>query len=174
MLPPLQAVLKPYQNVRVVHGDILKTSVSEVINKPDYLVVANIPYYITSAVIRHLLESDPKPRRIVLTIQKEVAERICAKAGDLSLLALSVQVYGKPSIAAVIPADLFHPAPKVDSPSCELTFTTSRSSRMSCSKLSSNLSKRGLPKNAKPCATHFHRDCISKPPKPKPCSPLQE
>jgi 16S rRNA (adenine1518-N6/adenine1519-N6)-dimethyltransferase len=115
MLPPLKAVLKPHQNVRVVQGDILKTTVSEIIHKADYLVVANIPYYITSAVIRHLLESDPKPRRIVLTIQKEVAERITAKAGDLSLLALSVQVYGKPSIAAIIPADSFHPAPKVDS-----------------------------------------------------------
>ena len=115
MLPPLRAVLKPHQNVRVVHGDILKTVISEIIHKTDYLVVANIPYYITSAVIRHLLESNPKPRRIVLTIQKEVAERICAKAGDLSLLALSVQVYGKPSIAAIIPADAFHPAPKVDS-----------------------------------------------------------
>ena len=115
MLPPLQAVLKPYQNVRVVHGDILKTSISEIINKPDYLVVANIPYYITSAVIRYLLESETKPRRVVLTIQKEVAERICAKAGDLSLLALSVQVYGKPNIAAIIPASSFHPAPKVDS-----------------------------------------------------------
>jgi 16S rRNA (adenine1518-N6/adenine1519-N6)-dimethyltransferase len=115
MLSPLKAVLKPHQNVRVVHGDILKTTVSEIIHKADYLVVANIPYYITSAVIRHLLESDPKPRRIVLTIQKEVAERITAKAGDLSLLALSVQVYGKPSIAAIIPADSFHPAPKVDS-----------------------------------------------------------
>jgi len=115
MLAPLRAVIKPHQNVRVVHGDILKTSVSEIIHKPDYLVVANIPYYITSAVIRHLLESSPKPRRIVLTIQKEVAERICAKAGDLSLLALSVQVYGKPSIAAIIPAASFHPAPKVDS-----------------------------------------------------------
>jgi 16S rRNA (adenine1518-N6/adenine1519-N6)-dimethyltransferase len=117
MLPPLRAVLKPHQNVRVVHGDILKTPVSDIIHTPDYLVVANIPYYITSAVIRHLLESDPtlRARRIVLTIQKEVAERICAKAGDLSLLALSVQVYGKPSIAAIIPADSFHPAPKVDS-----------------------------------------------------------
>jgi 16S rRNA (adenine1518-N6/adenine1519-N6)-dimethyltransferase len=101
--------------VRVVHGDILKTSVSEIIHKPDYLVVANIPYYITSAVIRHLLESNPKPRRIVLTIQKEVAERITAKAGDLSLLALSVQVYGKPTLASIIPAESFHPAPKVDS-----------------------------------------------------------
>jgi 16S rRNA (adenine1518-N6/adenine1519-N6)-dimethyltransferase len=115
MLPPLRAVLTPYQNVRVVHGDILKTAVSELVHEENYLVVANIPYYITSAVIRHLLESTPKPRRIVLTIQKEVAERICAKPGDLSLLALSVQVYGKPGIATIIPAESFHPAPKVDS-----------------------------------------------------------
>jgi 16S rRNA (adenine1518-N6/adenine1519-N6)-dimethyltransferase len=115
LIPPLRAVLTPHPNVRVVQGDILKTTVSEIINKPDYLVVANIPYYITSAIMRHLLESEPTPRRIVLTIQKEVAERICAMPGDLSLLALSVQVYGKPSIAAIIPASAFHPAPKVDS-----------------------------------------------------------
>lgn len=115
MLAPLRTVLAPHKNVRVIHGDILKTSISDLISTPDYLVVANIPYYITSAVIRHLLESKLKPRRIVLTIQKEVAERICAEAGDLSLLALSVQVYGKPSISAKIPAAAFHPAPKVDS-----------------------------------------------------------
>jgi 16S rRNA (adenine1518-N6/adenine1519-N6)-dimethyltransferase len=115
MIPPLRAVLMPYPNVRIKQGDILKTAISEIIHQDDYLVVANIPYYITSAIMRHLLESDPKPRRIVLTIQKEVAERICANPGDLSLLALSVQVYGKPSIAAVIPAAAFHPAPKVDS-----------------------------------------------------------
>ncbi|MFN8382909.1 MAG: 16S rRNA (adenine(1518)-N(6)/adenine(1519)-N(6))-dimethyltransferase RsmA [Anaerolineales bacterium] len=115
LLAPLQAVLQPYQNVRVVHGDILKLSISELIDQPNYIVAANIPYNITSAIIRHLLEGDIKPRRVVLTIQKEVAERICAKPGDLSLLALSVQVYGKPSIAAKIPAGAFHPAPKVDS-----------------------------------------------------------
>jgi 16S rRNA (adenine1518-N6/adenine1519-N6)-dimethyltransferase len=115
LVPPLRAVLKPYPNVRVAQGDILKTDVSELIHKKDYLVAANIPYYITSAIMRHLLESDPTPRRIVLTIQKEVAERVCATPGDLSLLALSAQVYGKPSIAAVIPASAFHPAPKVDS-----------------------------------------------------------
>lgn len=115
LLAPLQAVLQPYQNVRVVHGDILKLSISELINQPNYIVAANIPYNITSAIIRHLLEGDIKPRRVVLTIQKEVAERICATPGDLSLLALSVQVYGKPSIAAKIPAGAFHPAPKVDS-----------------------------------------------------------
>lgn len=115
LIPPLRAVLTPYPNVRVAQGDILKTDVSELIHKKDYLVAANIPYYITSAIMRHLLESEPKPRRIVLTIQKEVAERVCAAPGDLSLLALSVQVYGKPSIASVIPASAFHPTPKVDS-----------------------------------------------------------
>src|SRR3989304_4434772 len=115
LLPPLRAVLSPYPNVRVVHGDILKLSISELISRPNYIVAANIPYNITSAILRHLLEGDIKPRRIVLTVQKEVAERICAKPGDLSLLALSVQVYGKPGIVATVPANSFHPAPKVDS-----------------------------------------------------------
>jgi 16S rRNA (adenine1518-N6/adenine1519-N6)-dimethyltransferase len=115
LLPPLKDVLSRDPNIRLIHGDILKLSPGELIAEDNYLVVANIPYYITSAVIRHLLESDRKPRRIVMTIQKEVAERICAKPGDLSLLALSVQVYGKPRIAAHIPAEAFFPAPKVDS-----------------------------------------------------------
>lgn len=115
LLPPLEAVLAPYPNVRVVHGDILKLSIADLVDQPGYIVAANIPYNITSAIIRHLLESDPKPRRVVLTIQKEVAERICAQPGDLSLLGLSVQVYGQPRIAARIPASAFHPVPKVDS-----------------------------------------------------------
>jgi len=115
LLPPLKAVLAPYQNIRLIHGDILKLSPKELILKNDYIVVANIPYYITSAVIRHLLENEPKPRRIVLTVQREVAKRICEGPGDMSLLALSVQIYGKPRIAAHIPADAFFPAPKVDS-----------------------------------------------------------
>jgi len=115
LLPPLKAVLAPYSNVRLIQGNILKLSPQDLITERDYLVVANIPYYITSAVIRHLLETEVKPRRIVLTVQKEVAERISAKPGDMSLLALSVQVYGKPRIAARIPASAFFPAPKVDS-----------------------------------------------------------
>ena len=115
MLIPLKAVLAPYPNVRVIHGDILKLRPQELVTEKDYIVAANIPYYITSAVIRHLLESEVKPRRIVLTVQREVAERICAKPGDMSLLALSVQVYGNPRIAARIPAEAFFPAPKVDS-----------------------------------------------------------
>jgi 16S rRNA (adenine1518-N6/adenine1519-N6)-dimethyltransferase len=115
LLPPLKAVLAPYQNVRLIHGDILELSPNDLIREQDYIVAANIPYYITSAVIRHLLESKQKPRRIVLTIQKEVAKRICEKPGDMSLMALSVQVYGKPHIAAQIPASAFFPAPSVDS-----------------------------------------------------------
>jgi 16S rRNA (adenine1518-N6/adenine1519-N6)-dimethyltransferase len=94
---------------------MLRIEPAEIVEQQDYLVVANIPYYITSALIRHLLESNPRPRRIALTIQKEVAERIIAGPGDLSLLALSVQVYGGPRIAAHIPAGAFFPAPKVDS-----------------------------------------------------------
>lgn len=115
LIPPLKTVLTSYQNIRLIQGDILKLSPNDLNLPSDYIVVANIPYYITSAVIRHLLESESKPRRLVLTIQKEVARRICAKPGDLSLLALSVQVYGQPRIAAHIPADAFYPAPKVDS-----------------------------------------------------------
>ncbi|MGB7873506.1 MAG: 16S rRNA (adenine(1518)-N(6)/adenine(1519)-N(6))-dimethyltransferase RsmA [Anaerolineales bacterium] len=115
LFPPLETVIAPYHNIQLVHGDILGIEPKEIIEQSDYLVVANIPYNITSAVIRHLLESSPKPRRIVLTIQKEVAERICAGPGDMSLLALSVQVYGQPRIAMHIPAGAFFPAPKVDS-----------------------------------------------------------
>jgi 16S rRNA (adenine1518-N6/adenine1519-N6)-dimethyltransferase len=113
--PVLRAMLKPYGNIRLIHGDILHFSAAELGLPPDYIVAANLPYNITSAVIRHLLESAPKPRRLVLTIQKEVAERICAAPPDMSLLALSVQVYGEAYIVERIPAGAFFPVPKVDS-----------------------------------------------------------
>lgn len=115
LIPPLRAVTATYENINIIHGDILKLSIEELMQEPNYLVVANIPYYITSAIIRHLLENEHKPRRIVLTLQKDVAKRICAAPGDMSLLALSVQVYGQPRIANQIPAEAFFPTPKVDS-----------------------------------------------------------
>ncbi len=115
MLPALRSVLKGYRNVRIVQGDMLEVSPIQLGLPDGYLVVANIPYNITSALLRHLLESDPKPSRMVLTVQKEVAERICATPPDMSLLALSVQVYGAPSVVAHIPAAAFFPQPKVDS-----------------------------------------------------------
>ena len=113
--PVLKKVLKPYPNTRIVQGDILELAPAELGLPEGYLVAANIPYNITSALIRHLLSSSPIPARIVLTIQKEVAERICATPPDMSLLALSVQVYGEPDIVARIPAAAFYPAPQVDS-----------------------------------------------------------
>jgi 16S rRNA (adenine1518-N6/adenine1519-N6)-dimethyltransferase len=117
MIPAMHEVLAPFNNVQIIQGDILAQNPGDLFSGEEngYLVVANIPYYITSAVIRHLLGSKPRPRRIVLTIQREVAERICAAAGDLSLLALSVQVYGRPFLEARIPAGAFLPPPKVDS-----------------------------------------------------------
>ena len=115
LLAPLKTILTPHPNVTITHGNILDLNIADLVDQAGYIVAANIPYNITSAIIRHLLESEPKPRRIVLTIQKEVAERICAKPGDLSLLALSVQVYGSPRIETRIPAGAFHPIPNVDS-----------------------------------------------------------
>ncbi len=115
LLPVLQEVLAPFANVEMVQGDILALDPARLMGEPGYLVVANIPYYITSAVIRHLLEAPVKPGRIVLTVQKEVAERITAAPGKLSLLALSVQVYGHPEVAARIPAGAFYPPPSIDS-----------------------------------------------------------
>lgn len=121
LIPALQEMLAAYPNVQIVQGDILALDPvmlmreDEARTAPDYCVVANIPYYITSALIRHLLETRQPPRKLALTVQREVAERICAAPGDLSLLALSVQVYGHPRVAARIPAGAFYPPPKVDS-----------------------------------------------------------
>jgi 16S rRNA (adenine1518-N6/adenine1519-N6)-dimethyltransferase len=115
LIPPLEEVLAGFKNVELVQGDILALHPASWKQPPGYLVVANIPYYITSALIRRLLETNPQPARMVLTIQKEVAERICAGPGKMSLLALSVQVYGQPRLAASIPAGAFYPAPQVDS-----------------------------------------------------------
>jgi 16S rRNA (adenine1518-N6/adenine1519-N6)-dimethyltransferase len=115
MVDILKVILRSFGNVRLISGDILELSPTELGLPPNYIVAANIPYNITSAIIRHLLESDSKPRRIVLTIQKEVADRICESPPDMSLLALSVQVYGSPMIVGHIPAKAFFPVPKVDS-----------------------------------------------------------
>ncbi len=115
LLPILQQVVGDFENVHIVQGDILAQDPAALMGRTSYLVVANIPYYITSAVLRHLLGSTPRPERMVLTVQREVAERICAGAGKMSLLALSVQVYGDPRMAARIPAGAFYPPPRVDS-----------------------------------------------------------
>lgn len=115
LIPLLETVLRDAPNVEIVQGDILRIDPAALMGEEGYLVVANIPYYITSNLIRHLLESGRKPNRMVLTVQREVAERITARPGDMSLLALSVQVYGRPRVVTRIPAGAFYPAPEVDS-----------------------------------------------------------
>lgn len=115
LIPILQTALAGQDNVTIIHADILKINPEDLDLPPGYLVVANIPYYITSAILRHLLAAPVRPSRIVLTVQREVAERICAAAGDHSLLSLSVQVYGEPRPVLRIPAGAFFPPPQVDS-----------------------------------------------------------
>ena len=80
-----------------------------------YKVVANLPYYITSHVLRHFLEASVKPQIMVVMVQKEVAETIVAEPGQMSVLSISVQFYGKPGIISYVPARCFYPAPEVDS-----------------------------------------------------------
>ncbi len=132
LIPVLQDTLAAYPQVEIVHGDILQLDPSVLIDRPSgdpitqprragrrqprsYKVVANLPYHITSAVIRHLLEASLRPSLLVLTMQLEVAQRLIAGPGDLSLLAVSVQFYGKPSLVTRVPAGSFRPTPKVDS-----------------------------------------------------------
>lgn len=115
LVPALKQVLAGYANVELLQGDILGFDPAHLVETSGYVVVANIPYYITSLLLRHLLEASRRPTRMILTVQSEVAERLCASPGEMSLLALSVQVYGKPQIMAHIPAGAFFPVPKVDS-----------------------------------------------------------
>lgn len=112
LLPVLKAVLEGVDNVDVVAGDALKL---EIETPAEYQVVANIPYTITSALMRHYLEASQPPNCMVLTVQSEVAERATARPGEMSLLALSVQIYGMPEIRGEIPARAFYPKPEVDS-----------------------------------------------------------
>ena len=139
MLAPLQESLQgissvgehgnvdEHHNVRLVHGDILEQDVPALVGARPYKVVANLPYYITSAVLRHILESALRPSLLVVTVQQEVAERIVGRSvksknrrggsavARMSLLAVSVQFFGAPRIVARIPAGAFRPVPSVQS-----------------------------------------------------------
>jgi 16S rRNA (adenine1518-N6/adenine1519-N6)-dimethyltransferase len=124
LMPVLESVLADLHNVTLIQGDILALDPATLIGAANgqraassiqYKVVANLPYYITSAVLRHLLEASLKPQRLVLTVQREVAERIVAKPGRMSLLAVSVQFYGRPQLLFRIRPGSFYPAPGVES-----------------------------------------------------------
>ena len=103
----------PGKNLQVVHSDILQFDTSKL--PVGYKVVANVPYYITSKIIQKCMTDANRPSVVTLLIQKEVAERVAAQPGDMSILAVSAQLYADVSLGDVVPAELFTPPPKVDS-----------------------------------------------------------
>ena len=123
----LKQTLASFSNVSVINEDILEIDAAALLQEQqarfpttisspfDYKVVANLPYYITSPVLRRFLEASLKPRIMVIMVQKEVAEAIVAEPGQMSVLSVSVQFYGKPTIISYVPAPCFYPAPEVDS-----------------------------------------------------------
>ena len=120
LIEMLRNKLRNKENVEIIHDDILKINLPEIVishqsSVTGYKVIANIPYYITAPIIRLLLETKIPPSEMILMVQKEVAERICAKAGGMSILAVSVQYYAQPEYLFTVPKTAFDPMPKVDS-----------------------------------------------------------
>ncbi len=120
MLDILDLNLKECKNVKVYNQDVLRFNVGREIKTP-YKVVANIPYYLTSHLFQFFLELENKPELMVFLVQKEVGERVTAKLGDMSLLAVSVQLYSSPEIIAHVDKRSFWPSPKVDSVVLKIT-----------------------------------------------------
>ena len=115
MLSLLVKTTRNYTNVELLERNLLYVDPTEVFGSEPYKLVANLPYYITAPTFRHFLESANPPRLFVVMVQYEVAQRIVAGPGDMSLLGVSIQFYGRPSIIEHVPARAFYPAPKVDS-----------------------------------------------------------
>jgi 16S rRNA (adenine1518-N6/adenine1519-N6)-dimethyltransferase len=115
----LKKTLASFENVTIINDDVLNIEPGDLLKRQKagslYKVVANLPYYITSPVLRHFLTAAAKPQVMIVMVQKEVAEAIAAKPGDMSILSVSVQFYGKPEIVSYVPAQSFYPAPEVDS-----------------------------------------------------------
>jgi 16S rRNA (adenine1518-N6/adenine1519-N6)-dimethyltransferase len=120
----LRKTLSPFDNVVVLNEDVLGTDPRAILQEraPDlpetlrpYKLVANLPYYITSPILRHFLEASVKPERMIVMVQREVAEAIVAGPGQRSVLSISVQFYGKPGIVSYVSASSFFPPPEVDS-----------------------------------------------------------
>jgi 16S rRNA (adenine1518-N6/adenine1519-N6)-dimethyltransferase len=122
-VPLLQEAVGAAKNVRLLTADVMRLApreLSEAFGQATeqplrYDIVANLPYHLTSHFLQHFLEFPLAPRSFTLLLQREVAERIAAEPGDMSLLALSVQVYGEPTVVATVPKTAFWPVPAVDS-----------------------------------------------------------
>ncbi len=117
LLPVLDVTLEGYDNVRIVNGDILQVDIMEQVQKPGFKCCANLPYYITTPIIFAILEKRLPMERLVVMVQKEVAERMAAKPGskDYGALSVAIQYFTEPEIAFIVPPSSFIPAPSVDS-----------------------------------------------------------
>ena len=116
ILPILRRNLENYKNVEIIEKDVLSVvNYESRIMNYEYKIIANLPYQITSAVLRKFLENEPRPNEMMVMVQKEVAERICAISGEMSILAVSVQFFGQPEIIQIVPRSSFYPTPEVDS-----------------------------------------------------------
>ena len=115
ILPVLAETTAAYPNVEIIPRDLLRVDLGAVFGGAPYKFVANLPYYITALILRRILEAHPRPTRMVVMTQREVAERMVAPPGALSLLGLSVQFYGQPQLVSLVPASAFYPPPKVES-----------------------------------------------------------
>jgi 16S rRNA (adenine1518-N6/adenine1519-N6)-dimethyltransferase len=129
LLPVLKDTLSPYDNVEVIHSDVLKADINEAItthfkDSQDLMVVANLPYYVTTPILMKLLELKLPIRGIVVMIQAEVAERIAAKPGtkDYGSLSIAAQYYAEAEKVLTVPASVFVPQPRVDSAVLRLTI----------------------------------------------------
>lgn len=111
----LSEKFKNKKNIRIINEDIFKVDLKNYFKDLEYILISNLPYNITSLVIRNFLSLSPRPKKMILTIQKEVAERITAKPGKMSLLAVAAQYYSDPEIKKIIQPENFWPAPKVES-----------------------------------------------------------
>ena len=111
--PLLEDKFDKVSNVYFVFNDILKTDVSSLVGNTDFMVVANVPYYISSAIIWHFLEPSHRPKRMVMTMQYEVAERIMEKPNNMSLLTVAVLFYGIPTIVNKLSPAVFWPRPNI-------------------------------------------------------------
>jgi 16S rRNA (adenine1518-N6/adenine1519-N6)-dimethyltransferase len=118
---------KNFPEAEVVDGDVLEILKETITSfKGDYILVGNIPYYITGYLFRIIGDLDKKPKVIVFTVQKEVALRICSQSPRMNLLAASVQFWAKPTLEMVIKRSLFNPPPKVDSAVIKLSVLSAK------------------------------------------------
>ena len=113
--PLLEERFEERDNVYLVFSDILKIDIDALLGDDEYLVVANVPYYISSAILWRFLEARRAPRRMVMTMQYEVAERIIGTPGTMNLLSIAVQFYGRPRIIGKLSPAVFWPRPNIHS-----------------------------------------------------------